>query len=207
MLEYDSTFLLRFWGFVNKSESCWIWMGCHNVYGYGVIRVPLVRKLRMAHRIAYELTIGPISTGLTLDHLCRVRECVNPTHLEAVTRGENVLRGESPAAQAARKTHCVNGHPLIEENLYRDGTCVRRCRTCVLERQRLKRIERGQTGTVNYAKTHCPKGHPYSGSNLRVKSSGARGCRACDEASWRDPNVRARKNAKRREKRATANLL
>ena len=75
------------------------------------------RKLVLAHRFAYELLRGPIPEGMTIDHLCRTRSCVNPEHFEVVTRGENVLRGVGPPAMNARKTHCAKGHPLVEGNL------------------------------------------------------------------------------------------
>ena len=87
----------------------------------------------MAHRVAYEALIGPIPKGLCLDHLCRVRYCVNPAHLEPVTVRENVLRGISPPAVNARKRLCKNGHALSGRNLYlktRYGWPGRECRTC-----------------------------------------------------------------------------
>lgn len=86
----------------------------------------------MAHRVVYEAWVGPIPEGLTLDHLCRVRCCVNPLHLEPVTRGENVLRGDAFTAVNARKAHCPQGHPYD----YRDPTHgYRRCTKCDRERR------------------------------------------------------------------------
>lgn len=78
----------------------------------------------LAHRLVYELVVGPIPPGLTLDHLCRNTMCVNPWHMEPVTSAENVLRGEGAPAQNARKTHCKQGHPLP------DIPPPRRCRIC-----------------------------------------------------------------------------
>ena len=83
-----------------------------------------------AHRVAYELMRGPIPDGLTLDHLCRNVGCVNPDHLEPVTMKENILRGYSPAAQAARRDECAHGHAYTPENTYRYANGSRRCRIC-----------------------------------------------------------------------------
>ncbi len=94
-----------------------------------------------AHRFAYELLVGPIPDGLVIDHLCRVRHCVNPAHMEPVTRWENTLRGGSFSAVAARQTHCVNGHPFDEENTHVDRRGFRRCRACNRERLRRRAME------------------------------------------------------------------
>lgn len=85
------------------NSGCWLWKGA-TACGYGYFRH------RPAHRFAYELYRGPIPEGLQLDHLCRVRSCVNPSHLEAVTQGVNLHRGETIAARNAAKTHCPKGH-------------------------------------------------------------------------------------------------
>jgi hypothetical protein len=89
-----------------------------------------------AHRVAYELAYGRIPAGLVVDHLCRVRRCVNPEHMEAVSPRENVMRSPiAPAAINARKTHCPQGHPYDEENTYVGQRCGRLCRTCTRARQ------------------------------------------------------------------------
>lgn len=121
-------------------EECWLWTGTTAGDGYGRISVSN-GKVTVVHRLAYQLLIGPIPEGMTLDHLCRVRHCVNPRHLEPVTNGENVLRGESLAAQNARKTKCLRGHPFTEENTYTDiyrGRPRRRCRACARLRDRAR---------------------------------------------------------------------
>ncbi len=122
----------RFWAKVHKTETCWLWTGSLNADGYGNFRG------RGAHRVAYELVIGPIPEGHTLDHLCRVRHCVRPDHLEPLTLGENVLRGEGWSALNARKTHCPQGHAYTPENtlLYRDHRYCRACRLDFQQRQR-----------------------------------------------------------------------
>src|SRR5262249_20449266 len=80
-------------------SGCWRWIGAINAEGYDTLHRDL------AHRIVYELLVELIPAGLTLDHLCRNRSCVNPGHLEPVPLAINVLRGESPPARNARKTH------------------------------------------------------------------------------------------------------
>lgn len=119
----------RFWARVQKTETCWLWTGSKNGNGYGFIsQRPLPRV--SAHRFAYELFKGPIPDGLEPDHLCRVRHCVYPAHLEAVDHRTNTLRGETIAAYNAAKTHCINGHPFDSENTYRRQGVWRGCRTC-----------------------------------------------------------------------------
>lgn len=114
-------------------SECIEWQGNIHVSGYGRL------GQKYAHRVAYEREIGPIPEGLVIDHLCRNRACVNTDHMELVTNGENVMRGEGPAAENARKTRCPKGHPLTPGNLYvgktRSGGKERRCRTCRLEQQ------------------------------------------------------------------------
>jgi hypothetical protein len=83
-----------------------------------------------AHRWSYEALVGPIPPGLEIDHLCRVRNCVNPSHLEPVTKAVNILRGESMSARHARQTHCKSGHPFDAENTRMTTDGQRRCRTC-----------------------------------------------------------------------------
>jgi HNH endonuclease len=95
----------------------------------------------LAHRLAYILEIGPVPAGLTLDHLCRHRACVNPAHLEAITNHENILRGAGASAQHARQTHCVNGHPFDAVNTYIRKTVGRPGRECK-ECSRLRNRER-----------------------------------------------------------------
>lgn len=119
-------------------DACWLWIWCIDRYGYGVASVN-GNQMR-AHRAAFEARRGEIPHGLTIDHLCRVRNCVNPVHLEPVSRGENVLRGEGLAATNARKTHCHRGHEFTPENTYAftnsRGRPARDCRICKKERKR-----------------------------------------------------------------------
>lgn len=109
-------------------DDCWRWVGEIDSYGYGRMRVG--GKYRKAHRVVYEELVGPIATGLTLDHLCRNRRCVRPDHLEPVTRKENILRGSNFTAINARKTHCPKGHEYIPANTLITASGARRCRAC-----------------------------------------------------------------------------
>ena len=126
---------------------CWLWTASLDGRGYGQFTLdsgPPPTLVR-AHRFAYEQTVGPIPEGLELDHLCRVRRCVNPAHLEPVTRRENMRRGEGRAADQARRTHCIRGHPLAGENLYVTTDGARQCRTCRSASRRVRtERERGR---------------------------------------------------------------
>lgn len=123
----------RFWRLVDKTETCWVWKGGQGggrKGGYGIFtRIP-GEKHESAHRIAYELLVGPIPEGLHLDHLCKTPLCVNPDHLEPVTPAENNRRSDSLTAKNLRKTHCPRGHEYTEENTYRDKRGHRQCLTC-----------------------------------------------------------------------------
>ncbi len=101
--------------------------------GYGLL------DRTLAHRLSYEAFVGPIVDNLTIDHLCRNRWCVNPTHLEAVPLATNVMRGESPPAKNARKTHCPKGHPYDESNTHVTSKGWRICKACNADRARQRR--------------------------------------------------------------------
>ena len=80
----------RFMAKVAKSDGCWMWTGAVATSGYG--RIGEGARTLQAHRVAYQLLVGPIPEGLHIDHLCRVRLCVRPDHLEPVTQAENNIR-------------------------------------------------------------------------------------------------------------------
>lgn len=130
----------RFWTKVRKTKKCWVWLGARSGQGrYGAFRVNL--SLVTAHRYAYELLVGPIPEGLTLDHLCRNTLGVNPSHLEAVSLRENILRGNGMGARRARQTYCINGHPFSGANLL-ISSGARYCRICKRARQARSRRAR-----------------------------------------------------------------
>jgi hypothetical protein len=85
----------KFWQRVDQRggpNACWPWRGALGTNGYGKARDPVTHRDTGAYRVAYELAVGPIPRGLHLDHLCRVRPCCNPAHLEPVTHAENLRR-------------------------------------------------------------------------------------------------------------------
>ncbi len=118
----------RFWAKVDQSGDCWEWTAFRNQYGYGTYR--LDGRQCMAHRVAYEMLVGPIPKGLEIDHLCRNRGCVNPAHMETVTGKVNTLRGVGITAVNAKKTHCPKGHEFTKENTRITPDRKRVCRQC-----------------------------------------------------------------------------
>lgn len=117
------TSLERFLAHIEHADSgCWVWTGSISTTGYGRY------KNYQAHRVTYELWVGPIPEGLQIDHLCRNTRCVNPEHLEPVTPAVNVQRGWD----ANRRTHCKRGHDLDDAYIGKGGR--RMCRPCALDR-------------------------------------------------------------------------
>lgn len=143
----------RFWAKValDDDSKCWEWQAAKTDQGYGRL-LPSTYGTSKAHRFAYERLRGPIPGGLVIDHLCRNTSCVNPAHLEPVTRHENTLRGLAPlvgGAFNAAKVECPRGHPYTEDNTYRDRQGSRSCKACrtvaAREYQRRRRQRRSVT--------------------------------------------------------------
>jgi hypothetical protein len=122
----------RFWAKVDRrgSDECWSWLASM-ANGYGQF---FAGSNQRAHRIAFSLLVGPIPSGLELDHLCRNPICVNPAHLEPVSHAENLRRSPTVGRTGKRPkmTHCPKGHPLEGSNLYvrPTGRRGRQCRMC-----------------------------------------------------------------------------
>jgi hypothetical protein len=125
-----------------SQNGCWLWEGNIIKSGYGTLttgsRLDCSRRTSLVHRFVYEMLVGPIAPKLQIDHICKIKTCVNPDHLRVVTHRFNTLRSDSAAALNSRKTHCPNGHPY--DTIRYNGD--RRCSICHAagERARQKRI-------------------------------------------------------------------
>lgn len=155
--------------FLNKLDKdpngCWIWTASIDRDGYGRFGVPGKTRsewrMFLAHRVSYETFVGPIPKGLELDHLCRVRACTNPDHLEPVTRSENLKRSPLMGEAQKSKTHCPHGHKYTPENTRLTTLGGRSCRTC--ERARIR--TKARAGIYN-PYTDCPE----CGKSLRSRN-------------------------------------
>src|SRR6266536_2073639 len=120
-------------GFISRiriqDDGCWLWIGYLDRNGYGRI-TDAGHGSDRAHIFSYELLVGAVPEGLQLDHTCRVRNCVNPSHLDPVTSRVNTLRGDTLTAKNALVKICRRGHPYNHENTYTDSRGSRHCRRC-----------------------------------------------------------------------------
>jgi hypothetical protein len=113
-----------------RNDNCWLWTGEVLRNGYG--RATCNGHRYLAHRLAYTEFVGLINPGYVVDHLCNVKNCVNPNHLRCCTQRENLFAEHSNSVTKQRKqqTHCVHGHKLTEDNVYRMKCGGRACRAC-----------------------------------------------------------------------------
>lgn len=146
-----------------SDTGCWRLFGASTRGGYG--KTKYKRRTWLGHRLVYTLLVGEIADGLTLDHLCRVRCCCNPAHLEPVTHRVNIMRGEGKAPRNIAKTTCTKGHELSGDNLYRTNG-RRRCREC----NRVNALARYHRNRANGL---CGCGNE--------PARGSAKCRRCDE--------------------------
>lgn len=126
----------------DRTGDCWLWTGALDPYGYG--RITVKQRPMKAHRVSYETFVGSLAAGLEIDHLCRVRHCVKPEHLDAVTHSVNVQRQMAATGTIAGRRlgglqlgeSCREGHLIDEENAYQHRGLIS-CLTCRRERNRL----------------------------------------------------------------------
>lgn len=138
---------------VDVETGCWEWTAAKAKNGYAQFHFD--QQTGYAHRFAYVTLVGPIPDGLDIDHLCRNRGCVNPAHLEPVTRSVNLRRGDGPRCareRAARITHCPQGHSYTGDNLYVNTSRPsprRRCQAChAAEEQRRRARLKKERGSA-----------------------------------------------------------
>lgn len=134
-------------------SGCWIWAARLNPCGYGHFALTAHKGMQLAHRISYTIARGEIPLGMCLDHLCRVRCCVNPSHLEIVTLKENILRGFGLPAILGRRDSCSHGHKFTPENTYLQKDGKRVCRECRKRVDRARNPFRIHLGGGKYTRT------------------------------------------------------
>ena len=137
----------RFWNKVQPCpmSGCWLWTAGGN-HGYGTFGTSTrgVEKRENAHRFSYRHLVAPIPDGLVIDHLCRVRCCVNPVHMEVVTNRTNVLRGDGLTARAARSTTCTRGHEYVAGSFRLRRNGGRLCLICARANAQAKYFSNGR---------------------------------------------------------------
>jgi hypothetical protein len=130
----------------HRADGCWLWTGFINPTGYGTLTVGSrvdgsYRPGMLAHRASYEALVGPVPDGQEIDHLCGNKACVNPAHLDPVTRSEHTKR------ESKRLTACRRGHPRTPENVYVDAQGRHHCLVCKRDRARA-RYHQTRTGVA-----------------------------------------------------------
>lgn len=133
----------RFWSKVEKADGCWLWVAHRDHLGYGSFG--LNGKVHRAHRVAYMLTAGPIPEGAHILHSCDNPSCVNPAHLRAGTRSDNMRdKVARRRDHNVKKTECIHGHPFDDTNTYLTPDGRRNCRTCRINAKRAYRARLAQ---------------------------------------------------------------
>jgi hypothetical protein len=122
--------LSKFLARVRKTKYCWEWLGTKTAAGYGKFNFKRGMSPQMAHRLSYVLFKGPFPKKLNIDHKCRNKSCVNPDHLEPVTKAENNLRSFKSRRKGKFSDKCPNGHDYTEATAYMDPRGGRQCRIC-----------------------------------------------------------------------------
>lgn len=141
--------LLNFYRHIEITDTCWLWTGGTNRTGYG--RGYFRGRMISPHRLVYEIVQGDLIPGMSIDHLCSVRLCVRPDHLEQVSFKTNTARGSGASTVNRLKTHCVSGHEFTEENtyVYWRGRGCRTCRKAQHVVSNGRRRERTQSNLLN----------------------------------------------------------
>lgn len=168
---------------VDAVTGCWLWMAYVGTHGYGMVGSKNGEREQsaVAHRVVYEKFKGPIPDGMDLDHLCRVTACVNPDHLEPVTRLDNFLRGEHPSAESHLSGLCFKGHRFSHRQYFpATGKWKNRCKICANQ----KRVK---------DRTTCSRGHQLGEPLYNKKGKPFRRCEICYNRTIKDRGERAKK--------------
>lgn len=162
----------RFWSKVRVDDAgCWRWVAAHDEFGYA--RFGWLGHNRHAHRVCYERLVGPVPPGLELDHLCRVRDCVNPSHMEAVTHHVNMVRSLAPTIVTMHAGVCLRGHAYVPGAPCRE--CARLNEAAFRRRRGVRTREQRKADALARG---CAHGHDWTPENTYVYR-GWRHCRAC----------------------------
>jgi hypothetical protein len=190
LLSLPQKVLFRYLSKIKKQrEGCWEWTGALNPEGYGILTYVAISPYPIrAHRLSYELSVGPIPDNMHVHHVCENRRCVNPAHLMAVDAREHIvnLTPGSASYKASRVTHCPHGHEYTPENTWVVNG-KRDCREC----NRInctERYRKWREANPIEEQTHCKNGHPLSGDNLYLFTSNGyqvRGCKLCRHEATR----------------------
>lgn len=169
--------------------GCWLWTGStFTGTGYGIFNVKMadgVWRPTVAHRVSYRLAKGEIPDGYQIDHLCRVRHCVNPDHLEAVTPWANVMRSAAPIFAQTGRCYCPKGHPYDAANT-RVRRGKRECIACIREYDRRRGQQRPTDDEIRQyfsVDRYCPQGHLIDPDARWYRNKPA--CRACGRERMR----------------------